>query len=74
MIDKIYLETLNHFGANTIEHSTRTLSDHLIETYNILKTWNAAPENCLGGLSHSIYGTQYFKNQTVRLLERKRGS
>lgn len=72
MIDKIYLEALNNFGADTIEHSTRTLSDHLIGTHNLLESWNAPRETCLGGLFHSIYGTKYFKNQAVQLHERKK--
>ena len=71
MIDKIYLETLNDFGTDTIEHSTRTLSEHLIGTHNILKSWNAPWATCLGGLFHSIYGTNYLKNQAVGLHERK---
>jgi len=71
MLDKIYLEALNHFGADTIEHSTRTLSAHLIGTHNLLESWNAPRETCLGGLFHSIYGTKYLKNQVVSLPERK---
>jgi len=70
MIDKTYLEALNHFGADTIDHSTRTLSAHLIGTHNLLKSWNAPQGTYLAGLFHSIYGTQYFKNQAVQLHER----
>ena len=71
MIDKIFLDALYRFGADKIEHSTRKLSDHLIGTHKLLESWTAPRETCLAGLFHSIYGTQYFKNQTGRLHERK---
>jgi hypothetical protein len=53
-------------GANETTHTGRTLYDHLMGTYLILKSWEDCPEHvAVAGMFHSIYGTVYFKTQTT---------
>ncbi len=58
-------KTLSNIGANQIQHSGRTLLDHLVGTYDLLKKWGCKPQVCLAGGLHSIYGTNAFKKVTV---------
>ena len=41
-------------------HSGRTLFEHLLGTYLLLKEWDQPEPVCLAGLFHSIYGTNVF--------------
>lgn len=52
-------------GAANAEHSGYQLIDHLNGVYRILKGWNASEHVCLGGLFHSIYGTDAFRIVSV---------
>lgn len=53
-------------GADKIDHTGKTLYDHLVATYNIL-TESAEEEHvCLAGLFHSIYGTQYMDKCVIK--------
>jgi hypothetical protein len=58
-------ECLYFIGQNTkgMQHSGITFTEHLFNTFCILKHLNASPEVCLAGLFHSIYGTEFYKNQ-----------
>lgn len=49
---------LMSLGCGAVRHSGRTLLDHLVGTYDVLKTWEAPDMLCLAGLFHSIYGTE----------------
>lgn len=51
--------------TNKTPHSRRTLYDHLVGTYNMLKEEGADQDLCLAGLFHSIYGTSIFKVETT---------
>ena len=58
---RIAYRFLEHLGADQVKHSGRTLLRHLVGTWRILSK-EAEPESvCLGGLYHSIYGTNFFK-------------
>jgi hypothetical protein len=50
---------------NHLRHSGRTLYDHLVGTYRILKSEGASRDVCLAGLFHSIYGTSIYKADTM---------
>jgi|TARA_R110002167_G_scaffold340114_1_gene547985 hypothetical protein len=56
---------LKNIEANTKSHSGRTLMDHLIGVYNILKNDGAPQYLQDAGLFHSIYGTVIFKHQST---------
>jgi hypothetical protein len=61
MIEHKYLDLLKEFNTDENPHTNRTLSNHLIRTYNILEKWDNTKEICLAGLFHSIYGTRVYK-------------
>ena len=63
---------LVEFNADISEHSTRKLYDHLIGTYEILKYWGNNEPVCYAGLFHSIYGTKYYKVNTLYHSDRKK--
>src|SRR5690349_8704569 len=52
---------LEHEGAAGLRHAHgRTLLDHLVETYAILRRWNQPLWLQHAGLIHSVYGTDAF--------------
>jgi len=71
MIEHKYLDLLKEFNTDENPHSNRTLSDHLIGTYDLLEKWNNTKEICLAGLFHSIYGTMVYKISSANLSKRK---
>ena len=56
---------LFNYKLKDIKHSHSNFFDHLISTYNILRTWKQSEELCLAGMFHSIYGTEFFKHNLV---------
>ena len=64
-IDEKKINFLKNIEANTKSHSGRTLMDHLIGVYNILKNDGAPQYLQDAGLFHSIYGTVIFKHQST---------
>lgn len=55
------LEFLAEIGATkTPHHAGRSLSTHLIATWKILTEWQQPDAVCIGGLCHSLYGTDAF--------------
>lgn len=63
---------IDHLATNRTRHSGRTLYDHLKGTYDLLNAWGNPPGVCLGGLFHSIYGTNRFHFQSLQPWERPR--
>ena len=59
------IEFLEKIGADEKSHSSRTLLDHLLGTYNKLKERNAPEYLQDAGLFHSVYGTSSFKHQST---------
>ena len=60
-----YTGLLRQFGADKVQHSGRTLLDHLLGTARYLQEWGNELPLCLAGLYHSVYGTHDF---TVQLI------
>lgn len=60
-----HLQYLVEIGSSDASHSKRSLHDHLVGTYNILKSWGNQEYVCLAGLFHSVYST---KNYMTALL------
>lgn len=52
-------------GADHVGHSGRSLFDHLVGTFDLLRAWGASRDVALAGLFHSIYGTKTFRHQCV---------
>jgi hypothetical protein len=67
------IEFLEKIGADEKSHSSRTLLDHLLGTYNKLKEWNAPEYLQDAGLFHSVYGTSSFKHQSTNDRDAVRG-
>lgn len=57
-------------GANQAPHSGRTLQDHLLGTWHLLKSWGSSDSVCLAGLFHSIYGTNVFIRKCLLAADR----
>ncbi len=72
MIAEKYLNLLDALGAGSYPHSQRTLKDHLIGTYTLLLEWGNPEYIALGGLFHSIYGTQVYRISAASLQNRPR--
>ena len=67
-IDPTYIKKINFLKdieTNNKSHSGRTLMDHLIGVYNILKEHGAPQYLQDAGLFHSVYGTVIFKHQST---------
>ena len=71
MIEHKYLDLLKEFNTDENPHTNRTLSNHLIGTYELLEKWDNTKEICLAGLFHSIYGTMIYKISSADLSKRK---
>jgi hypothetical protein len=67
MIDPRHVDFLVRLGADRKSHSGRTLLEHLKGTAALLEGWGCAPEVCVAGLFHSIYGTNAFRFRTLPL-------
>lgn len=71
-MNKRYLDLLRELAADDSPHSDGTLLEHLTGTYDLLEKWGNPKDVCVGGLFHSIYGTQYYTVQSTDLADRKR--
>ncbi|NKC02202.1 MAG: hypothetical protein GKR90_27385 [Pseudomonadales bacterium] len=67
-----YLALLDEFSPSEHEHEKGTLRDHLVGTYNLLSDWDNPVSVALGGLFHSIYGTQYYRTSSTGLNSRSK--
>lgn len=67
-----YLALLNEFNTSEHGHEKGTLRDHLVGTYNLLTDWDNPAYVALGGLFHSIYGTQYYRTSSAGLNSRSK--
>jgi len=64
---------LKRVGAFKKQHNRRmglTLGEHLTNTYDDLKRMGADEDVALAGGLHSIYGTNAFRNQTLKAESR----
>lgn len=56
--------------ARSLPHGRGNFFKHLVSVFDILKAWSCEDEVCYGGLLHSVYGTQFYKNNIVDASER----
>ena len=57
-------------GVGEIDHYGRPLLDHLKGTYELLRQWRNPDEVCIGGLFHSVYGTENLTDKAIELSHR----
>jgi hypothetical protein len=65
------IQFLTNVGCFKTKHSGRSLGDHLLNTYQILKKANVSEIVCLAGGLHSIYGTNIFTYSTLKYSDRE---
>lgn len=66
------VHALREMGADVRDHSGRTLLDHLLGVYALLRDWGDPPALRLAGLFHSIYGTVAFRHSSAAVEDRDR--
>jgi hypothetical protein len=58
-------------GAGEMRHAGgRSLLDHLLDTYSLLRRWRQPDWLAHAGLIHSVYGTERYRQQLVALSRR----
>jgi len=65
----LILEKIEAFSVN---HSGRTLGDHLLNTMEMLYRKNAEEDVCVAGALHSVYGTNAFKDNVIDYSAREK--
>lgn len=68
-INPTVLEFFNSLDLSVIHTEGRTLKEHLLGTYSILKDEGNIDDVCYAGLFHSISGTSIFKTQTLENID-----
>ncbi|KQV99484.1 DUF6817 domain-containing protein [Rhizobacter sp. Root1221] len=72
MIETQHLALLEALGTGGKAHSSRTLLHHLKGTHDLLEAWGNPQPVCVAGLFHSVYGTAYFRHQSIATTQRER--
>ena len=72
MIHQKHLGLLLDLDTDRNLHSGGALLEHLRGTHDLLHTWGNEQAVCIGGLFHSIYGTQAYQTQSASLQDRQR--
>ncbi len=57
--------------STRLNHSGSSLWNHLLGTFEIMTAWGAKSDQCIAGLIHSIYGTQYFRTPVASITARE---
>ena len=64
------IEFLRREGTAEVQHSKVDFMAHLVGVYQVLVSWHCPDNVCLGGLFHSIYGSEGFAVGTLDLRRR----
>lgn len=64
------LRFLSGARVDSLDHSRRSLLDHLLGTRTLLAAWGARQPVCDAGLFHSVYSTEAFEAAAVSLDRR----
>lgn len=67
---KTCTDYLLNLGINEVAHTRKSYLGHLVNVYNLLRGQGLEEEVCLGGLFHSIYGTEKFQGFKLSLDRR----
>jgi hypothetical protein len=62
-----YIKCINYLvnkKTQEISHHDKNLFQHLVNVYNKLRKWKCEEDICYAGLFHSIYGNEYFQQET----------
>ena len=72
MIHQKHLDLLLDLDTDKNPHSGGALLDHLRGTHDLLDAWGNDQAVCIGGLFHSIYGTEAYHTRSATLEDRHR--
>ena len=72
MIQQQHLDLLLELNTDKNPHSGGVLLEHLRGTHDLLHSWGNDQAVCVGGLFHSIYGTQAYHTRSASLEDRQR--
>ena len=61
---------LEQNGAQNLDHSGRSLFNHLLQVYDILQRHGAPESVCLAGGAHSVFGTTIYQLQLLQPEQR----
>ncbi len=61
---------LKQIGIGGVSHTQSTYLAHLVNVYRDLQRWGCGEDVCLGGMFHSIYGTELFQGFKLPLDRR----
>ncbi|MFI9722958.1 2OG-Fe(II) oxygenase [Streptomyces sp. NPDC052396] len=75
------LQVLEQLGAHEVPHASRharsgwaarkrSLSSHLVGTYEVLRDWGCGPDVCAAGLFHGLYGPRGTGTALLSLKDR----
>jgi hypothetical protein len=57
-------------GIDKVPHTEKSYLGHLIAVHRDLRAWGCPEDVCLGGMFHSIYGTEMFQGFKLPLEQR----
>jgi len=64
------LSLLRSFPGVHHRHSNGTLIAHLEGVHALLRQWGCSERICMAGLYHSVYGTEFYRRQTIPIASR----
>ncbi len=67
---KRFTDFLVALGTDRVPHTGEHFLAHLIAVYRDLESWGCEEAVCLGGMVHSIYGTELFQRFSLPLARR----
>jgi hypothetical protein len=62
-----FIDYLAGLGIDKVGHTTGTFLGHLVGVYRLMEVQGCDKEVCLGGMFHSIYGTELFQGFALPL-------
>jgi hypothetical protein len=67
---RAFTDFLVSLGIEKIPHTEKNYLAHLIAVHRDLRSWGCPDDVCLGGMFHSIYGTEMFQGFKLPLEQR----
>ena len=67
---KRYTDYLVELGIEKVAHTEKTYLGHLINVYRLMQTQGCEEVVCVGGMFHSIYGTEKFQGFKLPVEDR----
>lgn len=62
---ELLVSFLKRIKIDEVSHTGRSLFDHLVGTFDLLRQWKCEQSVCLAGGLHSVYGTNIFSHESL---------